>query len=251
VAPEPYARDRPEQHRARHGEIDVAGHEVGDRSRPQQDRGVEDVGPHHSRRHQLEEQDEPDGDERPASGGREPEHEAHEGAHRDGRGLVAARELEALALAGHELLHEQRPGERGEPRQEEDPREDLQQQIVEGAFMCALERLEHVHASDGSRDGPDRDPTRQRKIHGALTEVLEAAHGLRDGPVGEVRAHGHHGLHPEDEDEQRGHQRASADPRHPDEEPDHETEEDEGRVHVATRNRVVAAGRRSAPRTPR
>ena len=225
VAADPDPGDRADQDVADQPEVDVAGAHVREAGRPQQDRGVEDVGADHARGREPEQQDQADGDQSSAAGRGDAEDEADAGAERHGRDLVAALHHDRVALARVHALQE-RAHQRGRACQQQGDGEHGQQQVVEVVAGRVLDPLEHPHAEDRGGHGADRHPARQLHVDRALAPVLVAAHGLRDGRVGEVGSDRGDRGDPEHEDQHRGHQRAAADARHADEDPYAEPEPD-------------------------
>src|SRR4029077_5254804 len=77
------ARDRAEQDVAGEDEVDVAADPVGYAGRPEQDRGVEDIGADDLLRRQAVDGDQEDRDHRAGAGRGDPDHEAGGGADHD------------------------------------------------------------------------------------------------------------------------------------------------------------------------
>src|SRR5262249_50379912 len=103
-------RHRADQDVAGEGEVDVAADPVGDPGRPEQHRGVENVGADHPLRRQAVDGDQQDRDYGAGAGGGDADDEAGRGADHDRGDLVAPLDLEAVALVD-QVAEDQGPGQ--------------------------------------------------------------------------------------------------------------------------------------------
>ena len=127
--------------------------------RREQDRGVDDVGAHHPLGREPVDGDQEDRDHGARAGRGDADHETGGGADHDGGDLVAALDLEAVALLD-QVAEDQGPRQGDDPDHQQSAAEHRVDERVEAFFAdLALEHGDQGDAGDRGRDAAEARAT--------------------------------------------------------------------------------------------